>query len=394
MHNLEGTMVEIGRVIHQRYLLQRLIQQGQACIVYQGLDQVLQRAVTIKVVPAQHISEYRTAIQLTSQFNHPNIVGIYDLIVEPDVLYIVQEYVDGRNFSALLQTQLSAFEVADLGVQVCRALLYAGTVARKVCHGDLTPASLLRDNRGLVRINNFAMPSDLNYFAAWNVLGGDGQVASDRELPWGQLSEGRRADDIRALGLLLYQLLCGKSPGTMVVEPPPDGRLRFMRNTPPELCNVVARSIVCQHPQRIVTADVLYTELKVIADALEPPPPTVVLTPLRQTDSFAPPQYKLAGANSGQLVNAMPGHDTTGLGAGYGTNSGLLEAPPAAATVADLSASMANAPQGAYAAAHISGALPEPASRPNLLLLFLLGLGLFGLFFAIGYYLSQMIFAH
>src|SRR5579884_3580660 len=105
-------MAEIGRVIAKRYLFQRLIKQGQHCAVYQGVDQVLQRAVAVKVVPAVHIPAYQAALHATASFSHPNIVGTYDLVVEPETLYMVQEYVEGVDFSALLQIQLSAYEVA------------------------------------------------------------------------------------------------------------------------------------------------------------------------------------------------------------------------------------------------------------------------------------------
>ena len=82
--------METGRVINRRYLLQRLIKHGQVCAIYQGTDQVLQRTVAIKVVPSSDITAYRAAIKLTAHFSHPNIVGLYDLVVEPETLYIIQ----------------------------------------------------------------------------------------------------------------------------------------------------------------------------------------------------------------------------------------------------------------------------------------------------------------
>ncbi len=208
--------METGRVINRRYLLQRLLKQGRVCLVYQGVDQVLQRPVAVKSVPARHIPAYRAAIRMASHFSHPNIIGLYDLIAEPETLYVVQEYVEGNDFAALLQSSLTPYEVADFGAQICQALLFASNSARKVCHGDLTPTAVLRDRQGLVRVNNFALPSDLYYFENWSVMGSAGVVVSDEDLPWGQWSEGRHADDTRAVGLLLYQLLAGRSPGAFV----------------------------------------------------------------------------------------------------------------------------------------------------------------------------------
>lgn len=391
MNNLERLMVETGRVIQRRYLLQRLVKQGQVCAVYQGFDQVLQRAVAVKVASTEQMATYRAALRSTSQFAHPNIIGVYDLIIEPEILYIVQEYVDGDDFSALLQTQLSPFQVADFGLQICRALIYAGSPSRQVCHGDLTPASVIRDRRGGVRINNFALPSDLNYFNSWSVVGSSGLAAVDTSLPWGQLTEERQAQDARATGLLLYQLLTGRAPGATSVDPPSDGRLRFQRNVPPELCNIVARTIVRQHPQYIASAEALYAELKPLAEALEPP--IVVSTafdePLR-AQPFSQPLM------SGPLP-AAPGRETmghTGMGAAAfpdtnfpGTDS-ALPASPAAATVADLPAKLATARQAAYAQSMPVG----QDRRLNLPVLIGLGLALFAIFFIIGFFLSRAVF--
>ncbi len=397
-------MAETGRMISRRYLLQRLLKQGQACAVYQGFDQVLQRTVAVKVAPAEHIAAYRAALRATSQFSHPNIIGIYDLIVEPDSLYLVQEYVEGDDFATLLQAQLIPYEVVDIGVQVCQALLYAGSSSRKVCHGDLTPASILRDRRRTVRINNFALPTDLHYFTAWSALGGDNVAVSDRELPLGQISEARHSDDTRAVGILLYQLLAGRSPTTTVVDPPVDGRLRFMRNVPAELCEVVARSIIRQHPQYIATAEVLLTELKVLVEVLEPPTViTVVGSPANayQTDNMAPPvQFSpsLSTPGTGNLVTALPVREANQAGMGFGSFRSDANVQPFPVeqqmsssasiidpTIADVPAKLAISRQTDY-----PQSLEESRSRRlNVPFMILLGLILFALFFAAGFYLAH-----
>lgn len=396
MNNLERLMVETGRDIQQRYLLQRLVKRGQICAVYQGFDQVLQRPVAVKTAPAEHVATYRAALRSTSQFAHPNIIGIYDLIIEPEALYLVQEYVDGDDFNALLQTQLTPFQVADMGVQLCRALLYAGTPSRKVCHGDLTPTSVIRDRRGQVRVNNFALPSDLNYFNSWSVMGGDGRGGlADAHLPWGQLTEERRADDARAVGLLLYQMLTARAPGTVGVEPPSDGRLRFQRNVPPELCNIVARSVVRQHPQYIASAETLYNELRPLAEALEPPIVVAASAMPAAAESFRSQplsQPLMSGQLAGTAVRETSGH--TGMGtpfteanAPFTGMDAQLPVAPASATVADLPAKLATARQAAYAQASPAG----QGRRLNLPVLIGLGLALFAIFFIIGFFLSRAV---
>ncbi len=397
--------METGRVIYRRYLLRRLIQQGPHCAVYQGVDQVLQRAVAVKAVPAASVSLYRAALRLTAQLSHPNIVGLYDIFSEGDQLYVVQEYVDGEDFATLLARQLTPYEIVDFGCQLTQALAYACSGSRRVCHGDLTPAAVLRDRQGFVRVNDFAMPSDIAYFSAWSVVGGAGIVVSDQELPWGQASEGRRDDDTRAVGLLLYQLLASRSASATSVEPPPDGRLHFMRNVPPELCELVARAVMRDHPQHISRPEVLYAELKALSEVLEPAVPIAVGGPTYQAEealrarSFTP--TPLLPETDGQPVTALP----TGEGGrrlssfvvgGVTPGAGpLLEAAPAAPTVADASLKIAAARQPASAA---PAALVAPRVMPDssaqqtpFLLLLVCGLVIFGLFFALGFFLSTLL---
>ncbi|GCF06715.1 protein kinase domain-containing protein [Dictyobacter arantiisoli] len=403
MRNLERLTVETGRVIQRRYLLQRLIQQGQTSAVYQGFDQVLQRTVAVKAAAVEHISIYRAAIRATAQFTHPNIIGIYDLILEPDALYIVQEYVDGDDFGTLLQSQLSPYYVVDLGVQICQALMYAATPSRKICHGDLTPAAIVRDRRGFVRVNNFALPGDVHYFSTWNILGGGPTPFSDPDLPVGQASEGRYADDTRAVGLLLYQLLTsGRSADARTVEPPTDGRLRFMRNTPPEVCEVVARTVIRQHPQNISAAEALHAELKKLADALAPAIPVPAMAQPAPALAYQVAEEPAGRAAQAQFMPVRTGllsqplgasPDSTSLsGAGndfptrVDANERMVRPEPT--TGASFDMSMSSQLAAARQAAYNEG---TPAKRVNMPLIIILGLFLFALFFGIGYYLSTLL---
>ena len=405
--------METGRVINRRYLLQRMIKQGQICAVYQGVDQLLQRVVCVKTVPASYVLPYRAAIQITSHFSHPNIIGLYDLVAEPGSLYIVQEYVEGDDFAAILQMQPGAYEVVDIGCQICKALIYAGSSSHKICHGDLTPQAIMRERNGLIRVNNFALPSDLDYFENWSVVGGQGLAISDDELPWGQQSEERQENDSRAVGLLLYQLLTARPAGASMVEPPADGRLRFLRSVPPELCETVARAVMRQHPQHFTTVEALYVELKILSEVLEPSIAVAIpasasaataASVYSDEEIIAPQQFSPSatgmgmsvgtGMGAGKPISSLPVRDTEHPGQGFSTyrpEAGLIlpgavahpldgMPAPAAPTVADIPLKLAAARQAAYAGPVVR------SRRSRILLLLLLCLIVFVLFFAVGYF--------
>src|SRR5258708_28492348 len=197
-------------------------------------------------------------------------------------------------------------------MQICLALMYADNSSHRVCHGDLVPGSIMRDSHGFVRVNNFAFPGDLPYFQSWSIMGGNDIALSDTELPWGQQSEGRRDDDTRAVGLLLYQLLAGRAPGATVVEPPPDGRLRFQRDIPAELCETVARSVVRQHQEYISTPEVVYTDFKKLSETLAQPAPLVmpVTGGVYQQSEEPLVISQAASSGVGMLASTLPVRDT------------------------------------------------------------------------------------
>jgi hypothetical protein len=417
--------VEIGRVINDRYRLERLIKQGQICVVYQGKDKVLQRTVAIKAVPAQHAPAYRAAIRMTCHFSHPNIIGLYDLVTESETLYIVQEYVEGVEFAALLQ--VSAYEVADSGCQLCQALLYASSSPHPVCHGDLTPTAVLRDRQGMVRVNNFALPGDRDYFENWSVVGGAGGVVSDADLPRGPHDKsvlhdksggygaGRHADDTRAVGLLLYQLLAGRPSNAMKVEPAADGQLHFPRGTPAELCETIARAVIRSHPHHINTIEALESALRAVADALNTgipgrdesrPYSTAQSVEVHQSRRPSPVgQLEVEDARgTGKLVSALPVRETANTGlriAAYRADSpGPVDpfafASDAPTTVADAQFKLAAARQAVYNEFPTinRGTTDTQTRRSPILVLLLLGLVAFALFFVVGYFTGHLLFFH
>jgi serine/threonine protein kinase len=401
--------VEIGRVIGKHYLLQRLIKQGQYAVVYQGIDKAFQRIVAVKAVTSAHIPAYRASVRRTAQFTFSNLVGLYDLVIEEDRLYLVQEYIDGDDFAAIMQKPLQSHEVAEYGHQICLALLYAASSSRRTCHGDLTPSAIMCDRRGLIRVNNFALPSDVSYFSAWSDFGGvgvEGSALSDRDLPWGVESQGRRADDTRAVGLLLYQLLAGRPAGAGIVEPPADGRLRFRNNTPPELCDLVARTVIRNHPQHINSVEELNDELKILAVAPEPSVPVIGNIAANQAPQPAPAIQASEAAKPRQFAPAVAGRVPNTLSAGQPgighsayrqTKSEKLV--PATMETADSAAPTVADPSLMSAIARPARPSPDTEATPkipgsSLILLLLLGLLLFAVCFAIGFYGGTLLGPH
>jgi hypothetical protein len=171
--------------------------------------------------------------------------------------------------------------------------------------------------------------------------------------------------------------------------------LRFLRGVPAELCEIIARAVVRHHPQHISTPEVLYTELKTVAEALEPPIAVAVGSGYAAEEPVGPGQFPapdLPGTyEAGKLVQALPMRDAaiatdfSPYPSELGAQVAGIEHSPAAPTVVEMPVKLAAARQAAY-----SDIAPQ-SRRPGLLVLLLIGMVLFALFFIVGYYLATFV---
>src|SRR5258706_336507 len=92
---------------------------------------------------------------LAGKLNHPNIVGVYDAVVEGDQRYIVMEYVTGGSLKKFCtETNLLPLRQAVLVIfKMCRALDYA--FQNGVIHRDIKPANILLSERDDIKVSDF-----------------------------------------------------------------------------------------------------------------------------------------------------------------------------------------------------------------------------------------------
>jgi serine/threonine protein kinase len=233
-----------GRQLARRYTLSDELAPGAVSRIIRGDDLTLRRPVIVKAIPPEYVEVYTTALRATSALTHPAAIAFYDAFYEDGWLLLVQEAVQGQALSRYLRQGVPSERAVDLALQLAHALAYAHH--RDIVHGDLTPSAILVDRQATVRVNNFGLPPNLDYFLA---------EGSDELQPL--LTDGTPHSDVLALGLLLRQLLssaelAGAEHGT-----------RQMRvDVPSELARLVAR---CTTPD---TSDAI-TDAATLAAALE-----------------------------------------------------------------------------------------------------------------------------
>jgi serine/threonine protein kinase len=202
------------------YRIVRLLGEGGMGVVYLAERQDLARQVAIKVLRDAGLSPARRALftaeqRTLAQLLHPSITRLYDADVTPGgTPYIVMELIEGESLTAYcarhacsLETRLRLFRA------VCEAALYAHQHA--VIHRDLKPSNVLVRADGSVSLLDFGIAKHMEDLAE---PGSQTRTTLRLMTPLyaapEQLTGGAVGiqTDVYALGVMLYQLLTGRTP--------------------------------------------------------------------------------------------------------------------------------------------------------------------------------------
>ncbi len=239
-----------GRQLARRYTLSDELAPGALSRVVRGEDMMLHRPVIVKAIPPEYVDVYTEAMRATSALTHPAAIAFYDAFYEDGWLLLVQEAVHGQALSRYLRQGVPSERAVNLALQLAHILAYAHR--REVIHGDLTPTAILVDRQATVRLNNFGLPPNLDYFLT---EGGD-------ELQ-PLLTDGTPYGDVLALGLLLRQLLSNTElAGTE------HGARQMRADVPQELARLVTRCIAPDASDAITDAAMLASALEAIGEQL------------------------------------------------------------------------------------------------------------------------------
>ncbi|MEM7656103.1 MAG: serine/threonine-protein kinase [Bacteroidota bacterium] len=201
------------------YQLKRLIGKGGMGNVYLGkrVDGGFEQEVAIKLLrpgfdQAYLLDRFRTERQIQARLEHPNIArlldGGRDQHGHP---YFSMEYVPGMPIDGYCEAhQLPIPERLTLFLQVCDALSYAHR--QLVIHRDLKPSNILISDAGTVKLLDFGIARLLEEESTLTQVGDrlyTPEYASPEQVRGKTVGT---ATDVYSLGVVLYELLCGKRP--------------------------------------------------------------------------------------------------------------------------------------------------------------------------------------
>jgi eukaryotic-like serine/threonine-protein kinase len=211
-----------------RYRITRKLGSGGMGDVYlaERADDEYQQLVAIKIVRGglfspQIQSRLRMERQILATLQHPNIARLLDGGRAPDgTPYLVMEYIDGEPIDVYCdRRRLSVEERLQLVRTICSAVHYAHQ--NLIVHRDLKPNNILITPDGVPKLLDFGIAKLLDSRHSAHTLAVthfEYRVltpahASPEQVRGDTITT---ASDIYVLGVLMYELLCGRRPFHLV----------------------------------------------------------------------------------------------------------------------------------------------------------------------------------
>ncbi|HRH40597.1 MAG TPA: protein kinase [Pyrinomonadaceae bacterium] len=283
------------------YNIKKLLGKGGMGEVYLAADTKLNRQIALKFLSAS-LSTDKTRLRrfereafAASALNHPNILTIYEFGSENKLHFLATEFVDGETLRNLLNhNKLGLKEILNIAEQIASALVVAHKAG--IVHRDIKPENIMMREDGLVKVLDFGLAklvgiqlgeiTDSNQptankpqksgqktqFTTSGVLMGTVLYMSPEQ------TRGRNIDerpDIWSLGVVLYEMLTGKTPFTgetsnQIIAAILKGNFspikNYLPNIPSELERIVEKSLCVDRNDRYQKVNELLNDLRNLKD--------------------------------------------------------------------------------------------------------------------------------
>jgi eukaryotic-like serine/threonine-protein kinase len=190
-----------GPVLGGRYRLTGRLGASAPVESHHGIDLRLNRPVTVALFPpaTDPAAERRfeSEAQALANLNHPGLAAVYDFGIERGGAYLVSEPAEGSPLFGLLgRRSLPPTDVARMGAEIANVLSYLHDCG--IVHGHLSPANVVLDPSGMVRLTGFGFGPLLEATGF-----GPAHAAGDSTA------------DVHALGLMLLEAVTGDPRATV-----------------------------------------------------------------------------------------------------------------------------------------------------------------------------------
>lgn len=286
-------------MLSNRYKLLETLGAGGMAVVYHAQDMMLERPVAIKLLRQDYSGnsgfrhQFRAEAKSAANLSHPNIVTVHDFGFDSGRLFIVMEFVPGKDLKTLIKERgrFPVGEAVNLIAQACAGIGYAHRAG--FIHCDVKPHNMIVTPDRRLKVTDFGIAralSSINPDEHSDEVWGSPQYFSPEQAAGSAPSP---ASDVYSLGVVLYEMLTGQLPFTASDaqelarqhrESRPVPPRRFNNAIPVELEQIILKVLSKEPAQRYRTADQLGRLLAPFAQRPE------MLQPFPQEPAYAPQQ--------------------------------------------------------------------------------------------------------
>jgi serine/threonine protein kinase len=308
----------VGQTIGH-YKISEAIGSGGMGEVYLATDVTAGRKAALKLLPlrftgdAARLKRFQQEAHAVVALNHPNILTIYEIGEDHSTHYIASELIEGETLrERLTRGPMLLSEAVDVAIQVASALAAAHQAG--IVHRDIKPENIMLRPDGYVKVLDFgiaklaesafadpssvavlrrveatadgAEPMTLAETNLGSILGTVRYMSPEQACP--AVGGIDKSTDIWSLGVVLYEMVTGHAPFTgdppsqsygaagtpkevmsAILETEPRPLTSYVAHPPPELQQIISKTLRKDRSQRYHSAHELLQALRDLRRKLE-----------------------------------------------------------------------------------------------------------------------------
>lgn len=288
-----GSMVQPGSVLAERYQIMRLIARGGMGEVYEAHDLAREKLIALKILThcdddSDAAQQLRAEVELAHRVTHKYVCRTFDLGVHrgesnAQVLFITMELINGRSLSQHLRSAgpLTPVDACRVGLRILKGLEAAHDAG--VLHRDLKSDNLMLRDSADGELVPVIMDFGLSKNLSTGSTSGNGEEALAGTLAYlaPEQLQGkcpRVTTDLYAFGLVMFEMLTAKLPFAAAtpalealkrLQEPAPSVLQFSVGVSSQLARFVAQCLERDPSKRFPSARVAREQLVLVPELID-----------------------------------------------------------------------------------------------------------------------------